>query len=356
MYIRTVGIIGIEGKYGKWLKNFFEERGSVVIGSDIKGTKFTNRQVVEKADVIIFSVPINCIVEVVKEVVPLSHEDQLWMDIASFKGKLVDVMLESKADVVSLHPMCAPTVKSLRGQTIIVHKARVTKQWDEWVESFLWETGARIKITPPEEHDKYMAIVQGLPHATNLIMAFLVRSMGINVSESMEFTSPFYRVALSLMGRIISQNPQLYADIQMSNPNIPAMLSELDSQLTRFREIVESRDSQAFVAEFNACKEYFGEKQLKSASNLFDDLIKLMADLSDENMISIEISEDKSGVLNQITGFFFKFDINLTSFHSQKIGENLYRFLIGIDSEKYSSKVVEAISKIRKIPGVKVLD
>lgn len=349
-----VGIIGLEGKYGKWLKDFFNDHGCAVIGSDIKGTSLTNKQVVENSEVVIFSVPINCINEVAREVIPFSKEKQLWMDIASFKGKLIETMLESKAEVVSLHPMCAPTVKSLRGQTIIVHKARISEKWDQWVDDFLKSTMAKIKITPPDEHDQYMAVVQGLPHAANIIMALLVKNMKVDITESMEFTSPFYRVALSLMGRIINQNPQLYADIQMSNPNIPSILSELDSQLARFRKIVESKDVGAFLAEFNACKNHFGEKHLSSASGLFDDLIKLMADLSDENMISIEISEDKSGVLHQITGFFAESNINLTSFHSQKIGEKLYRFLVGIDRPKYSPEIVEAIAKISKIPGIEI--
>src|SRR3989338_2973546 len=55
----VIGIVGIDGRFGRMLKKFFEQLGCLVIGSDKKKPAgLSNVQVVEQSEVVIFSVPI----------------------------------------------------------------------------------------------------------------------------------------------------------------------------------------------------------------------------------------------------------------------------------------------------------
>lgn len=352
MKAAKVGIIGIEGKYGQWLKRFFEKLSCPVIGSDLE-TEITNQIVVEQAEVVIFSVWPRVTVKVIEEVVPFSRPEQLWLDITSLKEKPVEAMLKSKAEVIGLHPMCAPTVKSWRGQTVNICPVRAYK-WLGWVLEILKQGQAKIQLVAPDEHDRQMTFVQGLPHAAQLVMATVLRKMNVDVKESLKFTSPVYRITWSLMGRILAQDPELYVDIQLLNPHIIAMLKTMEQEARQFREMIEVGDREKFLAEFKANSVHFGHDNLSGAFELFEHLIRLMVDLSEQNSITLQVVKDRPGILHQISGILAKANINLTSFHSFPLKES-YRFLIGLDRKRNSTEVQAALREISEKTTVEVL-
>ncbi len=358
METKTVGIIGVNGKYGSYLKSFFGLRSCRVIGSDV-GTKLSNQQIVEQTDVIIFAVPIESAVQVIEEMVPFSRVDQLWMDVTSLKGPTVTAMLRSQASVVGLHPMCVPpnTGETLRGQAIVRCDARLDDEWVQWVENFLFAIGARVKKSTPEEHDRYMAVVQGLPHAAHFIMAAVFRKLGINMTEILDYMSAFYRIDTSLTGRLLSQKHEMYLSIQAENPHIPMMLKSLHEETKHFRSVIGRKPkarARIFKADFLANKEHFGEKNVSEAKKLSDDIVRLSADLSEGNMLVVKTSKDEPGIAHRITGIFLKAQVNLTSFHSQKMGEGQFRFLVGFDKPKDSPEMQIVRDEIALIPNVVV--
>lgn len=349
--METVGIIGNKGKYGLFLERFFKNYGCEVIGSDVQdgpGVDSRNREVVDKADVVVFSLPPREVVlGAITRLVPYSRPEQLWMDITSIKVAPVSAMLESRAEVLGLHPMCAPTVKSLRGQTVIVCSARLN-HWQPWIENFLHWTGAKLKVCTPEEHDRRMAVIQGLVHAMQLVMAATIRVLGEDISESLSFTSPVYQIALSLMGRILKQDPALYADIQMFNPYVEQVLREATTELEKFRAMVVSHKQEAFAEEFIASREHFGTKEVDNGSRLFEELIQLLIDRLSKHRVVLRVSEDKPGLLHAITGVFAEFDINLTHIHSFKVEEG-HRFLVGLDRPHGDLAVQLALKRIAEL-------
>jgi prephenate dehydrogenase len=271
-----IGIIGIKGQYGQWLERFFKAHGYKVWGSDI-GTEHSNEEIAANSDVLIFSVPIRYTVPIINSLIKHSKESQLWMDITSVKQGPVEAMLKSKAEVLGLHPMCAPTVETLKGQVMMICEARLDK-WQDFAQSFLEKTQATIKKITPKEHDHQMAVVQDLPHASILVMAAALRKLDTNIQDSLSATSPFYRIVWSLMSRILAQNPNLYADIQFHNPQAPLILKQLEDEIRSFREAIENGDREHFMQEFAASAEHFGEETLKDGYDLFDGLIAHMVE------------------------------------------------------------------------------
>lgn len=243
------GIIGGTGKMGKLFIPVFERAGYEVLISG-RSTSLTSADLAKQCDLVIVSVPIRDTVRVIAETAPLLKPGQLLCDFTSLKVRPVEAMLKSKADVVGLHPMFGPTVSSLKSQTIIVCPARVEDAALDRLVAVFRAEGARCTITTPEEHDKMMAVVQGLTHYVTLCMADSIRRLGMDIEATKEFTSPVYQIELSLVGRLLSQDPDLYADILQQNPYIPEVLEACRSSAGDLAAIVGSHDPELFRAFF----------------------------------------------------------------------------------------------------------
>jgi hypothetical protein len=190
-----------------------------------------------------------------------------------------------------------------------------------------------------------MAIVQGLVHAMEFTMAATIRSLGQDVKRSLTFTSPVYLIALSLVGRILSQSASLYADIQMLNPFVPEVLDRAVIELQKLVQAVKMRDEGKFVEQFVRSREHFGDVPLSEASSLFDGLNQLLADRNSAHQVSMTAHEDRPGLLHAITGYFLEAEVNLTVVHSFRVHGG-HRFLVGLDRPRENPEVRTALQKI----------
>jgi prephenate dehydrogenase len=243
------GIIGGTGRMGRLFVPVFERAGYDVLVSG-RTTALTNADLARECDIVIVSVPIRDTVRVIAEIAPLLARNQLLCDFTSLKTGPVAAMLRSKANVAGLHPMFGPTVSSLAGQTIIVCPARVEPHLLDRLLSVFRTEGARCTIATPEDHDRMMAVVQGLTHYVTLCMAETIRRLGIDIEETRQYTSPVYQIEMSLIGRLLSQDSDLYADILQLNPYVPAVLAACRSSAADLAAIVGSQDPALFRAFF----------------------------------------------------------------------------------------------------------
>ncbi|MDD1689726.1 MAG: prephenate dehydrogenase/arogenate dehydrogenase family protein [Methanoregula sp.] len=271
-----VGIIGGTGKMGQFFVPVFERAGHEVRVSGRK-TTLTNEELAATCDIVIVSVPIHDTCRVIKEIAPLMQKDQLLCDLTSLKVRPVEAMLASKANVIGLHPMFGPTVGSLKSQTIIVCPARADEYRTETLLKIFRNEGATCTVTTPEEHDRMVAIVQGLTHFVTLCMADTVRRLGIDIRATQEFTSPVYQIELSLMGRLLSQDPALYADILQQNPYVPAVLAACRGSAADLSSVVAGGDSELFRLFFERNSRHLGS-YCEEGQKMTDALIECMVD------------------------------------------------------------------------------
>ena len=110
----VIGLVGSAGAYGRWLRRFFVERmGLAVLGhdpSDPDGDAV--ERLLAEADVLLFAAPIRVTEAVIADWTAHSagrERGRLWLDVTSIKQVPVAAMLRSRAEVVGLHPMTAPT-------------------------------------------------------------------------------------------------------------------------------------------------------------------------------------------------------------------------------------------------------
>jgi prephenate dehydrogenase len=251
------GIIGGTGKMGRLFAKVFGQAGYEVLVSGRK-TTLTAAALAEQCDIVIVSVPIRETIRVIGEIAPLMHSGQLLCDFTSLKVKPVEAMLKSKADVIGLHPMFGPTVKSIKNQTIIVCPARAKATRVAELVDIFEAQGAVCTIATPEEHDRTVAVVQGLTHFVTLCMADTVRRLGVDLHTTEQFESPVYQIELSLVGRLLSQDPSLYADILQQNPYVPEVLAACRSSAADLAAIIGAKDPDAFRAFFTKNSRHLG--------------------------------------------------------------------------------------------------
>lgn len=357
----VVGIIGINGRFGQMLKGFFEHLGCSVIGSDEKKpTGLSNAQVVEQSKMVIFSVPIKDTPAIIRSVSSSVREDQLLMDVTSVKQPAIKAMLESKAQVVGLHPMFRPEVP-FDGQTVVVCPARLTTpDWKTWVVNMLTATRAQIKWSTPAEHDGYMTTVQVIPHLANLTGALLITEADVSVSESLAYTSPFYRVMLSLMGRLVSQSPDLYTSIIMENPETLTMLERRIAIEQRLMQMILDKDQVAFEELFAQANNHFGPDVTKEANELFMRILAVLSTLYGQDSITLEFGQAQSrpGLLEKISKVFSQRQINLTGINSVALDGQRLQFTISFEQSRASDEVRRALEEIESWsePKVKILN
>ena len=265
------GIIGGTGQMGRFFAGVFEEAGWDVIVSGTK-TPLTNRDVAEMADLVMVSVPIRATVGVIREVAPLLSEEQVFCDLTSLKVEPVRAMLASRAEVIGLHPMFGPGAVSLRAD-VVATPARCAPTLEGLLSVFR-DQGAAITLSTPEDHDRMMAVIQGLTHFGALAKAEAIRRTGTDVDETLSFTSPIYRIEMGLAGRLLAQDAGLYGDMLLMNPPSQRCLPRLRAVRT-LREIVESGDSDRFRVFFAENAAHYAS-YLAAATEETDDLINHM--------------------------------------------------------------------------------
>ncbi|MFH1565382.1 MAG: prephenate dehydrogenase/arogenate dehydrogenase family protein, partial [bacterium] len=256
---KTIGIIGGTGAMGKWFAKFFKEQGYNVLISDVK-TKLTNKELASKSDVVIFSVPIDKTESVIKEVAPFAKSGSLLTDLTSIKEAPIKAMLTApkNIEVIGMHNIFGPTVPSIQGQTVVLCPAR-GKNWLPWLKNVLTKQGARIKITTAKKHDQAMGVVQALTHFTAITTGMVLKELNIDIKENLSFVSPVYRLSMDEVGRILAQNPNIYADIAILNPYGRKTIKAYLKVCEELFDAISKKDKEGFVKNFNAASKHLGD-------------------------------------------------------------------------------------------------
>lgn len=241
-----IGIIGGTRGMGRWFASFLKKEGYTVhVSGRERGMAMA--EMAEICPVIIVSVPIGITCQVIKKIGPLMKRGGLLMDLTSLKEAPVQAMLESTtAEVIGLHPLFGPLVRSMSGQNIALCSAR-TRKWHQWVRNILEKGGAHIIETTPEHHDEMMSLVQGLTHLNTIIMGLVLRDMKVEKKELDAFSTPVFRTKVALIEKIFDDNPALYGEIIGENPNMGKITESYQKNLQELHDILARKNKKALV-------------------------------------------------------------------------------------------------------------
>lgn len=272
----TVLLVGGRGEMGQILGRWFGAAGYVVRTLE-RDDWPRARELAGGVDLALLAVPIEVTPEAARRLAPFLPPTAVLADVTSVKQPALEAMLAAHAGpVVGLHPMFGPTTHSLDKQIVVVTPGRDEPAWS-WVVDQLVTWGAIAVPATVEEHDEVMTVVQALRHFATFAFGQFLHRRGIDLSRSLEFSAPIYRLELGMVGRLFAQDPGLYAEIILATPARRAVLGEFLDSVASNRELLASGDREAFCAAFRAIAEWFGpfaEQAIRESSYLIDKLVE----------------------------------------------------------------------------------
>jgi len=185
------------------------------------GGPFDAPPALNEIDLVVLAVPLPAFGTVMDGLNGQLASDAWLIDMASVKAAPLNQMVEKAGEGVAVtgtHPLFGITGESLEGRIVVL----VPTESDDgelvaWLHASLTQLGANTMKVTAERHDRYMLIAQTMTHFA--LMAFgnaVTRALkeGESLEELRQFGTPPYLAMGNVTGRLLTQNPRLYASIQ----------------------------------------------------------------------------------------------------------------------------------------------
>lgn len=272
----TVLLVGGLGSMGQYFHNWFADAGYNIRILDRHDWPNADK-LCEGIELAIISVPIEVTNAVADRLGPHLPSDCVLADITSIKESPLNAMLDShEGPVVGLHPLFGPTTSTMDKQIVVVTPGRNLPACKWLIDQFsVW--GSIILQVSAKEHDEVMSIVQTLRHFATFAFGQFLRRRHVDLSRTLEFSSPIYRLELGMVGRLFAQDPSLYSEIIFASPERLNLLKDFLTSLTENFAMIEKGDKDVFSAEFRKIAEWFGpfsEQAMRESTYLIDKLIE----------------------------------------------------------------------------------
>ena len=270
---RRALVIGGAGRIGRWFCGFLESQRYTVSVADPTPTdtpwpRHENWQELQlDEDVIVVATPL----EVTDQILSALAERRppgLIFDVGSLKAPVrtgLAALAEAGCRVTSLHPMFGPDTRLLSGRHVIFVDAGCPEATAE-ARRLFEPTMAELVDMDLDSHDRLIAYVLGLSHATNIAFFTALAESGEDVPHLASLSSTTFDAQLDVAGRVAAENPALYFEIQSLNEYGPAVLAALEDSVARIRTAVAEGDAQSFIAMMEQGAAYFARRRRRDAA------------------------------------------------------------------------------------------
>ena len=263
-----IAIIGA-GKMGVWFAKFFLEEGYSVVVADRSKEKLSKLkgeiavetadfvEAVQNADRVLICVSISAFEAVIKTISPSIREDQVVMDICSIKDFPVKVMHKhiKTGLVLGTHPVFGPGSKSVKHKAFILTPTNAEeKEFAESFKKWLETKKARVFVMPPKKHDELMSVVLGFPHFLGLVACETLLEQA-DYPETKNVAGTTYRMLLTLAEVTALENPELFASLQLSLPELEKIESSFIEKAHEWLNLIKQKDSAAITSKMEQLKE-----------------------------------------------------------------------------------------------------
>lgn len=242
-------VVGGAGRMGRWSVRFLEAQGwatSVLDPAAESEENERSRQWLPAAELVVCATPPEATRSVYEAWAAAPAGERpggVVVDMASIKAPLTAAIATLRAAgcrVASIHPMFGSETPLLRNKEVVVCDTG-DEAASEFVESLFRPTTAELVRLPLDHHDRVMADVLSLAHAT--VIAFTLALP----EETPAVHSNTYRKLLALADNAVDQSPDVYFQIQALNPHSAAALERLHRGLGEVREVIESNRRSSFA-------------------------------------------------------------------------------------------------------------
>ncbi|WP_174591178.1 prephenate dehydrogenase/arogenate dehydrogenase family protein [Methanocella conradii] len=264
-------IIGGAGGMGRWCAGLFKNAGHDVYISSRRdasgvarslGVGLASPQEAGDFDIVVLSVPIDALEEVASDAAPRMRPGSLLMDLSSLKVKPLEAMLRHAppgVEVIGTHPLFGPQ-SDFSGRTIVLVPTKRSVRWLPIIRPLFEEAGLNVLEATAERHDMNMAVVQGLTHFMYVAMGRALEKSQVNMEEASLFKTPVYGITKEMLGRVLSQSPELYALIQSSEHAREMRRAFIEACIELNSELEEGM-LEDFIRDFKSAATYYGDTE-----------------------------------------------------------------------------------------------
>ena len=258
---KTISILGVGGKMGKWFAKYFLENDFEVTGYDSENDS-NNKLVIKasslvgailKADYVILCTPTRRTPEIIRLIAKEMKRGSYLIEISSQKSKTSASLAKMplKINPICIHPMFGPGLKKIKGQHIISVPIKDAKKELTVAKSLF--PGANFVTIDTIEHDKKIAVILGLTHLINIAFANIIaKDEKTSLTEKMSGTT--FKVQKILTESIMTESPELIETI-ISNPEIRRVAEEFWKDIGRLLTAVQEGKSEEILTYIKSCQE-----------------------------------------------------------------------------------------------------
>ncbi|MCD6452796.1 MAG: prephenate dehydrogenase [Dehalococcoidales bacterium] len=267
-----VAIIGGSGKLGGWLARFLLNEGNEVIITGRNEIKLQQAQrqlkvkattdnitAIKDAEIILISVPIANFTTVIKQIGPYVQSQQIVIDLTSVKAFPIKLMHKyvTSGRVLGVHPLFGPGAGSIINKDFILTPTNQDEiELAQKCQQYLENRGARVNLMRPEEHDELMTIVLGLAHFIAIVSADTLLSLD-KLRRIGTIGGTTFKLLLILAESVISEDPDLYASLQVNLPDIAKIERTFQKKANTWIELVEGQDQDQLARKIQTLKDSF---------------------------------------------------------------------------------------------------
>lgn len=286
--IRRVAIIGAGGEMGGWFAEFFAKEGVEVFAADRDRKKLSrlkkmanvhpvklpsalfnrvnlakdNKEAIKSADLILVSVLLKDFKEAIKEIAAGVKENQIVIDILSLKEEPVRVMHRflNKNLILGTHPLFGPGAEiGAEKQNFFLTPTNdkekiLARDFGKWLK----RKGFNVVETSPEEHDRLMATILGLPHFIGLAVGSTLAKF--NVRKLKEVAGPSFKKLFELVQGVASSSPDFYSELHLNLPKINELENIFEKEIKAWREMIKNKNQEKFIAKMLKTKNAVKDK------------------------------------------------------------------------------------------------
>jgi 4-amino-4-deoxyprephenate dehydrogenase len=284
-------IVGASGKVGSLLRDMLLEENVEVVGVDLSDNKevtpssythitsniedcnsfeLTLSSIAQSAQCIIVCLPERVAEISVGMLLDSMAPHSLLLDTLSVKTKFIEkvnsysIVEEKEIEVLSINPMFSPDL-GISGNNIIAVNVRSGIMTEDML-AFFRRKNANFSFMSVEAHDYFTAITQAVTHAAILSFGMCLSRGGYSIHKAVEGASPPHLVLLALLSRILSNEVEVYWDIQTANPYAASARKALIDGMQYFDNVVAQEDFESFKQLFESLSALFGSNLSSSAT------------------------------------------------------------------------------------------
>lgn len=257
-------IVGGSGGMGTWLRGFLELAGHTVDVSDpaLAGLPSPRPQGrfgsvgdiddLDRYTAIWVAAPLNRMAVALEELIARKPRSPI-VEVASIKTPLLGALARARDEgvrVFAVHPMFGPSKSVYETLTFVLAAQGDLVEEKRLLAPLLAHPYARIVSVPFPHHDRLMGWLLGLSHLTNMLFGTALARSGIEPAELHACASTTYGNQAATAMRVLSEDPDLYLDIQYLNPHRNDVYAATREALGELVSLVTERDREGLRRTF----------------------------------------------------------------------------------------------------------